>query len=275
MKLIPETWLPEVKMKRIITHWTGGSYKASDNDKSHYHIIVEDDGNIIRGKHSISDNVSTADGNYAQHTGGANTGSIGVSVCCMGGDEVKESPFIPGNYPMTLKQWETMAQVVAELAEKYDIPVTNKTILGHGEVYRYLGENQDGKWDPMILPWDPHLSKTEVGDIFRATVQRYLEGEIAETMPKVKVIINNHSFDEAYITNEGVYLKIRPIADVMGWIINKIEERSMEIQIGDKIYQIPIYISQGIGLVSARKFAKKLDGNIQWQHEAKTVIIKF
>lgn len=70
-------------MRRIVCHWTAGSHKASALDRTHYHILIEDDGNLVRGTHPISDNVSTADGNYAAHTRRLNTGSIGVSVCCM------------------------------------------------------------------------------------------------------------------------------------------------------------------------------------------------
>jgi len=36
--------------------------------------LIEDDGNLVRGAHSIADNVSTTDGRYAAHTRGCNTG---------------------------------------------------------------------------------------------------------------------------------------------------------------------------------------------------------
>jgi hypothetical protein len=47
--------------------------------KEHYHFIIEGDGTVIKGDHDISDNVSTADDDYAAHTRACNTGSIGVS----------------------------------------------------------------------------------------------------------------------------------------------------------------------------------------------------
>ena len=62
----------------------------------------------------------------ASHTLNANTGAIGVSMCCMTG--AKETPFDAGNSPMTPNQWDTMIQVVAGLAKRYGILVTPKTI---------------------------------------------------------------------------------------------------------------------------------------------------
>jgi hypothetical protein len=42
--------------------WTGQrGYKASSLDKAHYHVLIEDDGNLVKGTHSIQDNVSTGD----------------------------------------------------------------------------------------------------------------------------------------------------------------------------------------------------------------------
>ncbi|MFM7792042.1 MAG: hypothetical protein ACKO90_29360, partial [Microcystis panniformis] len=68
MGIVPTAWMPNCSMKRIIIHWTAGEHKASSNDKSHYHILIEDDGKLVRGTHSIKDNVSTADNVYAAHT---------------------------------------------------------------------------------------------------------------------------------------------------------------------------------------------------------------
>jgi hypothetical protein len=170
--LIPADWLTPAAMRRVITHWTAGAYAVSALDREHYHIIIAGDGALVRGDHSIADNVNTGDGDYAAHTRGCNTGSIGVSVACMAG--AQERPFVAGPYPMTLVQWTTMARVVAQLCRAYKIPVSPVTVLGHGEVQRNLGIAQAGKWDPMILPWAPTLTFAEVGNKFRAEVQRFL-----------------------------------------------------------------------------------------------------
>jgi len=159
-------------MARIVTHWTAGAYKVSELDKEHYHIIIAGDGTLVRGDHTIADNVSSGDGDYAAHTRNCNTGSIGVSVACMA--NARESPFSAGPYPMTLLQWTTLARVCAQLCAAYHIPVSPKTVLGHGEVQKNLSIAQAGKWDPMKLPWDPTLSVTEVGDQFRSKVTEFL-----------------------------------------------------------------------------------------------------
>ena len=170
MNVVPKKWMPKCSMKRVILHWTAGGYKASDIDREHYHILIEADGKLVKGRHSIQENITTEDNVYAAHTQGLNTGSIGVSVCCMA--EAIETPFDAGYFPMTKIQWDTMAQVVAELCHFYNIPVTAETVLGHGEVEAILGIPQMGKWDPMILPWNSELSKTEVGKEFRDLVKQ-------------------------------------------------------------------------------------------------------
>lgn len=170
MPLLHASWKPAARMKRIITHWTAGAYTASTNDKEHYHILVERDGNLVRGDHSIDDNERIRGDDYAAHTRRLNTGSIGISVCCMAG--ARESPFRGGEFPMTERQWLKLAAVAAELATFYNIPVTRLTILGHGEVQRTLGVPQNGKWDPMVLPWNRGLTKAQVGDAFRAEVTK-------------------------------------------------------------------------------------------------------
>src|SRR5262245_9659283 len=74
--VVNPAWMQPVHMKRIIAHWSAGMHRASDLDKEHYHIIVEADGRLVRGDHDISDNLTTADDDYAAHTRGCNTGSI-------------------------------------------------------------------------------------------------------------------------------------------------------------------------------------------------------
>ena len=173
MALVKPDWMPDCKMKRIILHWTAGGYNASSTDKEHYHILIQGDGTLVRGDHPIDDNVSTADDDYAAHTRGRNTGSIGVSVCCMVGAHEKTSKF--GVAPMKKAQWLQMAAVTAELATFYKIKVTPKTILGHGEVEKNIGPKQKGKWDPMVLPWDTSLTKAQVGNLFRSEVAKLMK----------------------------------------------------------------------------------------------------
>jgi N-acetyl-anhydromuramyl-L-alanine amidase AmpD len=164
--------MPAANMARIIAHWTAGTYTPSGLDLAHYHILVKSDGSIVRGQRSIKDNESTADGVYARHTKGTNKGSIGITVCCMRG--ANESPFSAGASPMLKVQWLALADVAARLCKRYDIAVTPQTVLGHGEVEANIGNPQDGKWDPMKLPWDPGVSSATVGNRFRANVSAVL-----------------------------------------------------------------------------------------------------
>ena len=159
-------------MKRVICHWSEGHYTANSTDLEHYHILIQGDGSVIGGDHLISDNVDVADDNYAAHTKGSNTASIGVAICAMVG--CNEQPFRPGGEPMKESQWDTMVQVVAELCKFYDIPVTPTTVLGHGEVQNNLGIQQLGKWDPMVWPWDVSVSRAEVGRALRRQVSAAL-----------------------------------------------------------------------------------------------------
>lgn len=171
--IVPAGWMQPVKMTRIVLHWSAGAWKASELDKEHYHIIVENDGNIVRGDHTISDNVNTADDDYAAHTRGCNSGAIGVSMACMAG--AIESPFKAGKFPMTETQWNRAITVIAELARFYKIPVTDKTILSHAEVQKNLGIQQAGKWDVSRLPFDSKtVGAKACGDKMRAAVKALL-----------------------------------------------------------------------------------------------------
>ncbi len=174
MKLIPPDWLPAGAMARVICHWTAGGYTATPAERAHYHLLIEGDGRLVRGEFAITDNLSTADGHYAAHTLNGNTGSIGIAVCAM--REAVLTPFDPGPCPMLRAQWELMARVVAELCAAYAIPITPRTVLGHGEVPAILGIAQREKWDPLALPWEPSLDQQAVGEAFRARVRHPLEG---------------------------------------------------------------------------------------------------
>jgi len=167
--IIPIEWMPPAKMVRIIAHWTAGAHKASEHDRQYYHLLIEGDGKLIRGIYSIADNVSTSDGRYAAHCKNCNTGSIGVSLCCMAG--AIESPFNAGQYPMTSTQWDVLSTVLAELCDEYDIPAEPETVLSHAEVEGTLGIDQSGKWDFTRLAFDPAISGAKAcGDRLRSEV---------------------------------------------------------------------------------------------------------
>ena len=171
-RLLPQDKLVDAFPERVIFHWTAGGGEANSDDLNHYHLVIERNGNPVFGFNTIADNDSTRDRRYAAHTRMLNTKSIGVAVAGMAGSQ--ERPFDPGSSPITHGQYEMACRAIAELCERYGIPVTEKTVLNHGEVETVLGVAQRGKWDVMVLPWAPGLSWEQVGKKFRERVSYYL-----------------------------------------------------------------------------------------------------
>lgn len=180
---IPADWTPKATMSRVILHWTAGSHKATDFDREHYHVLIEGDSKVVRGFPSIALNSEPkAKKGYAAHTLNCNTGSIGVSLCCMAG--AIERPLNVGKYPLTRSQWEAASSVVAELCKRYGIAVSSRTVLSHAEVQVNLGITQRGKWDIAILPFDQSYNTAKkVGDRFRAEVAARLAGKPVQAPP--------------------------------------------------------------------------------------------
>jgi N-acetyl-anhydromuramyl-L-alanine amidase AmpD len=113
-------------------------------------------------------------GNYAAHTRGLNTGSIGVALAAMAG--AVEQPFSAGRYPILPVQLDAFIDLIAELSLTYKIPVTRRTILSHAEVAPTLGVWQRGKWD---IAWLPGLTRVadpvQIGDRLRQMVVSKIE----------------------------------------------------------------------------------------------------
>lgn len=174
MMAVPKEWMPPARMSRIHVHWTAGSHSANAVDRGSYHILVEGSGNLVRGDHSINANERPSTRPRASHTKNANTGAIGVSMCCM--HDAKERPFDAGPSPMTRTQWDKMITVVADLARAYGILVTPQTILTHAEVQPTLNIPQEDKWDIVRLPFDPAVQgHRAVGDRMRKEIATVLE----------------------------------------------------------------------------------------------------
>lgn len=182
-KLIPEAWMPLPKtvtaIKRVILHWSAGAYGASAEDLEHYHIVINGVGRPQRGDHSILDNVSCADEDYAAHTKGLNTGSIGVAICAMAG--ANEAPFAPGPYPIKPVQWNAALIACADLCRRYRIEPDRDGLLMHCEVQEFVGVRQRGKWDIGLrgTMWEPpaRYAKMTPGEEMRARVKILLEEE--------------------------------------------------------------------------------------------------
>ena len=142
-------------MKKVVIHWTAGANQPNNTDYEHYHYLVNKDGIVIAGKYTPEDNENCNDGKYAQHCGGGNTGAIGVSMCGMYGFKDKNNV---GEYPLTKKQCEATFKLVAELCKKYNIAITNKTVLTHYEFGQsHPNTSSYGKIDIVYMPPYPEI----------------------------------------------------------------------------------------------------------------------
>lgn len=158
-------------MKRIIIHWSAGTNRPNNVDFEHYHFLVNGDGLVVKGKYKPEDNENTQDGVYAQHTGGGNTGSIGVAMCGMAGFVSKNAV---GRYPLTKKQCEATFKLCADLCKKYNIPVTSSTVMTHYEFgLKHRNTSSCGKIDIIYLPPYPEQEQSKIGDFIRAKIRWY------------------------------------------------------------------------------------------------------
>lgn len=282
-RLLKQEWMQPCKMERIIVHWTAGSYTCSGLDKEHYHFLIDGEGKVHQGNWDVDDNVSTADGAYAAHTWQLNTGSIGVSVCCMGGPGVTLGS--GGSYPMKKAQWETMARVVAELAVFYKIPITPATVLGHFEVESAYGISQDGKWDPGWLPWAPSMTMKEVGSAFRSLVSQYAAGGTSEPEAPVKskfILKAPGKKDltvDAILVNESLSIPARRVADHMGWRIIHADAPELLMDTDPKspnsvFSRFDLEVYAGTGYIGARQLAECWKGStLTWETSTKTATL--
>lgn len=158
-------------LKRIIIHWTAGTHQPNDIEYMHYHFLVNSDGIVVKGKYEPEDNENCQDGKYAQHTGGGNTGSIGVSLCGMLGFKSRKEV---GKYPLTRVQCEAMFKLVADLCRKYGILVTTQTVMTHYEFgLLHPKTSSAGKIDIIYLPPFPDVEQRKVGDFIRSKIRWY------------------------------------------------------------------------------------------------------
>ncbi len=158
-------------MKRIILHWTAGAPVPNSHDKKCYHFLVDSLGKVRCGNHSPEDNLNCTDGNYAAHTGGGNTGSIGVALCGMMGFKDRNNL---GTCPITRVQFEAAMKLCAELAIKYKIPISSTTVMTHYEFgLAHPNSTSKGKIDITFLPPFSWLEKDEIGKFIRSKIKWY------------------------------------------------------------------------------------------------------
>jgi len=147
---------------RVHLHWTGGGHIANATDKKAYHGLFQGDGTCIKLAEPWV---------YRPLTLNANSGAVGLSMCCMAG--AQERPFQWGKAPMTAAQLHAMCRDAAAICIAYDIPVTRWSVLTHAEVQPTLGIKQNRKWDISVLPGMPAPGDPiAVGDRIREMIAR-------------------------------------------------------------------------------------------------------
>ena len=166
-------------MKRIIIHWTAGRLQPNATDYQHYHFLINGDGVVINGKFPVGANeVCKNDAQnkplYAAHTGGGNTGSIGIAMCGMftgGNINYKNSPDL-----LTKKQVERCFKLIAELSKMYKISITPDTVMTHYEFgLKHPKTTSAGKIDIVWLAPYPDLKPCEIGNFIRNKAKWYLD----------------------------------------------------------------------------------------------------
>lgn len=160
-------------MKRIILHWTAGGPVPTSYEKECYHYLVDSLGKVYLGKFKPEANLICREGLYAMHTGGGNTGAIGVSMCGMANFKNKNEQ---GNFPLTKVQFEATMKLCAQLTNQYDIQVAPDTVMTHYEFgQKHPKTTSYGKIDIIFIPAYPWVSQGDVGSFIRSKIKWYKE----------------------------------------------------------------------------------------------------
>lgn len=124
----PALWQEAKQMGRdvkIYLHWTAGRYGQMYDD---YHLNIDQDGSIWASTDDFSETLA--------HTWHRNTASIGITLCCGYGATTEDL----GEYPPTVAQIDSMAQVIAVLAPALWLTIDSKRVMTHAEA----ADNIDG-----------------------------------------------------------------------------------------------------------------------------------
>lgn len=160
-------------MKRIIIHWTAGANQPNAHEKECYHFLIDILGKVHNGNYKPEDNENVNDGKYAQHTGGGNTGSIGIALCGMAGYKSRQNI---GNYPLTKIQCERTFKLIAELSKKYNISINPQNVMTHYEFGKsHPNTSSAGKIDITFLPPYSYLTADEIGNFIRNKAKWHLK----------------------------------------------------------------------------------------------------
>lgn len=142
--------------KRIFLHWSAGSHTTPYDA---YHSIALGDGSIVRNTPYSQDK--------GTHTGGANTGSVGLAIAAAAGAQERGKL---GQYAPTKAQLDAMIYDAAKLAAEWGWSegTIDSNVRTHGEWERYATRNKilDGspqRWDlDRLRDSDPLIDASKV-----------------------------------------------------------------------------------------------------------------
>ena len=157
------------KFKRIVLHHTAGVYKPNDIDLSHYHYLINHNGQIFEGKYKPEDNLDCKDGKYAPHCGGGNTGAIGIALCGNIGWTTSQRH---SACPLTHQQFEAMWKLCAELCIKYNLKPEN--VVTHAKFGKDNPNTTSyGKIDIIHIPYNNLYGVEEVNKLCQDKINWY------------------------------------------------------------------------------------------------------
>lgn len=139
--------------------------RPSAHDLKCYHYLFDSSGKRYDGVFRPEDNLNCSDGQYAAHTGGANTGSIGVCACGMTNLKANDAALNPSKgvenwvNPLTRVQIEAMCKWCAQLCKRWKINVSPQSVFTHAEFgLANPKTSSHGKIDISYLPFMPELT---------------------------------------------------------------------------------------------------------------------
>lgn len=185
MAVIPTLRELPAPPRRIILHWTGGPHRANSVDRKAYHYVVEHDGNVVQGVFPVAKNMQRVWGDdYAHHTGGFNSFSVGISFAGM-------MNFVSaGNVgPAPLKPGQVMAglRFVAECCDAWNLDPLNPAHVFHHreawELHGVKGTQNHQKRDITHLPFMPELGFSQTGPWMRRKIAELLRGGAGPVQP--------------------------------------------------------------------------------------------
>jgi len=154
--------------RKIFLHWSAGDYNTPYNN---YHTTFLGDGTPVRttANYGIDKN---------NHTGGANTGSVGLAIAAMASGQ--EHNF--GSYPPKESQLQAMALEAGSLAKAWgwSESTIDKNVMTHGEWERYATKTGKLPGSPQRWDLDKVFSPKEKigagGDYMRKLIKNYFKG---------------------------------------------------------------------------------------------------